>query len=110
MAEEMKRLKAIGKGETYVFNPQCQLRGSLGDNPEDSEEKADDEGRDNAAAPGTGSAAGAGVLMIMGGLEEKAGGEDAAEQGGVEEERCDSTEEDTQCNIFNQAGRAGAAA
>ena len=32
--------------------------------------------------------------MILGGLEEEAGGEDAAGQGGVEEERGDSTEEE----------------
>ena len=49
MVEEMKRLTAIGKGETYVFNPESQLRGSLGDSPEDSEEEAEDGGRDNAA-------------------------------------------------------------
>ena len=34
MVEETKRLKALGKGEHYVFNPEDQLRGSLGDSPD----------------------------------------------------------------------------
>ena len=46
MAEEMQRLKAIEKGETYVFNPSLPLRGSLGDSPDGSEEAAEDAGRD----------------------------------------------------------------
>ena len=83
-----------GKGETYVFNPWDQLTGSLGDSPDDSEEEVEDGGRDNAAGPGTGAEAGAGQLMMLGGLEEEAGGKDAAGQGGVDEGRGDSTEEE----------------
>ena len=94
MTEEMKRLKALRKGEHYVFNPEDQLRGSLRDSPDDSEAKAEDGGRDNAAAPGTGAGAGAGQLLLLGGLEEEVGGGDAAGQGGIGEERGDSTEEE----------------
>ena len=53
----MQRLQAIKRGETYVFYPFLPLIGSLGDSPEDSEEEAEDRGRDNAAEPGTGAAA-----------------------------------------------------
>ena len=82
MAEEMRRLNALRKGETYVHNPEDQLRGSLGDSPDNSEDEAEDGGRDNAAPPGTGAEAGAGQLMTLGGLKEEPGGEDAAGQGG----------------------------
>ena len=39
MAEEMRRLQQIGRGDTYVFDEFLEMRGSLGDSPEDSEEE-----------------------------------------------------------------------
>ena len=38
----MRRLQAIGRGETYVFEPSLMLAGSLGDSPEDNEEEPED--------------------------------------------------------------------
>ena len=91
MTEEVRRLQALGTGA----HPPCgPLRGNLGDSPDNSEAEAEDGGRDNAAAPGTGAEAGAGRLIILGGLEEEAGGADAAGQGGTDEERGDFTEEE----------------
>ena len=64
-----------------MFDPSLPLIGSLGGSPEDSEEEVDDGGRDNAAEPGTVvAAAGAGVLMVLGGFEKEGEGEDAGEQ------------------------------
>ena len=90
MADEVRRLQALGTGK---HPPKGPLRDDLGDSPDDSEEEAEDGGRDNAAAPGTGAEAGAGQLMILGGLEKEVGGAGAAGQGRDDEERGDSTEE-----------------
>ena len=75
----MRRLQAIGRGDTYVLEPSQMLAGSIGDSPEDSEEEPEDGGREHAAEPGTGAAAGVGVWMELGGFEEGWEGEDAAE-------------------------------
>ena len=61
MADEMRRLQAMN-----THPPLGPLRDDLQDSPEVSEEEAEDGGRDNAAAPGTGAEAGAGLLMILG--------------------------------------------
>ena len=39
IAEEMRRLQTIGRGDIYVFDEFLEMRGSLGDSSEDSEEE-----------------------------------------------------------------------
>ena len=82
MSEEMSRLQALGphwrSGQGVEDRPYS---------PVDIQEAI-------AAAPGTGAGAEAGQLMMLEGLEEEVEGGDAAEQGGAEEVRGDSTEEE----------------
>ena len=75
-----------------MFKESLMLAGSIGDSPEDSEEEPEDGGRDHRAEPGTGAAAGVGVLMELGGFEEGREGEGAVEQVVIEEEQGDTTE------------------
>ena len=70
MAEEMYRLKMIGRGGTYVFDRSMMLRGSIGDSSDDSEKEPEDGGRDNEAEAETGAEAGIGALTWLGGIGE----------------------------------------
>ena len=56
------------------------------------DEEAEDGGREIEAAPGTGAGH---QMLLLEGLEEEVEGGDAAEQGGGEEVRGDSTEEES---------------
>ena len=89
MADEVRRQQALTR-----HAPQGPTVEDLQDSPEVSEEEAEDGGREIAAAPGTGAEAEADQLMILGGLEEEVAGGDAAEQGGAEGVRGDSTEDE----------------
>ena len=55
MAEEMQRLKTIGRGGTHVLARYLMLMRSLGDSPEDSEADPEDGGRDNKEEAETGA-------------------------------------------------------